>query len=98
MCRCAARPASSWAVHKPNGEELWSQLRINVTAFMHGLFRQGAFKGVSARDAYFVKCDASTTPQSDIDLGIVNIVIGFAPLKPAEFVIISLRQIVQPAA
>ncbi len=87
-----------WAVHKPNGEELWSQLRINVTAFLHGLFRQGAFKGVSARDAYFVKCDASTTPQADIDLGIVNIVIGFAPLKPAEFVIISLRQIVQPAA
>ena len=85
-----------WAVHSPSGEALWSQLRINATAFMHGLFRQGAFKGVSAREAYFVQCDASTTTQDDINQGIVNIVIGFAPLKPAEFVVISLRQIVQP--
>lgn len=85
-----------WAVHKPNGEALWSQLRMNVTAFMHGLFRQGAFKGVSAREAYFVLCDASTTTPDDMNQGVVNIVIGFAPLKPAEFVVISLRQIVQP--
>jgi hypothetical protein len=88
--------ALRWAVHSPNGEALWSQLRLNVTAFMHGLFRQGAFKGVSAREAYFVQCDASTTTQEDINQGVVNIVIGFAPLKPAEFVVISLRQIVQP--
>jgi phage tail sheath protein FI len=88
--------ALKWAVHAPNGEELWSQIRINVTAFMHGLFRQGAFKGVSAREAYFVMCDASTTTQDDINKGVVNIVIGFAPLKPAEFVVISLRQIIQP--
>jgi hypothetical protein len=63
---------------------------------MHGLFRQGAFKGVSARDAYFVLCDASTTTNDDMAKGIVNIVIGFAPLKPMEFVVISLRQVVQP--
>jgi len=87
-----------WAVHQRNGEELWSQLRLNCTAFMHGLFRQGAFKGVSAREAYFVACDARTTTPADIDLGVVNVVIGFAPLKPAEFVVISLKQIVQPAA
>lgn len=87
-----------WAVHKPNGEQLWSELRMNVTSFMQGLFRQGAFKGVSARDAYFVLCDASTTSADDINNGIVNIVVGFAPLKPAEFVVITLRQIVQPAA
>jgi len=86
-----------WAIHQRNGEELWSQLRVNCTAFLQGMFRQGAFKGVSAREAYFVGCDASTTPPADIDLGIVNIVIGFAPLKPAEFVVISLKQIVQPA-
>lgn len=86
-----------WAVHQRNGEELWSQLRVNCTAFLHGLFRQGAFKGVSPREAYFVACDATTTTPADIDLGIVNIVIGFAPLKPAEFVVISLKQIVQPA-
>lgn len=85
-----------WAVHKPNGEQLWSQLRLNSTAFMHGLFRQGAFKGVSSKDAYFVACDASTTTADDINQGVVNLIVGFAPLKPAEFVVISLRQIVQP--
>lgn len=85
-----------WAVHKPNGEQLWSQLRLNTTAFMHNLFRQGAFKGTSAREAYFVQCDAGTTSADDINQGVVNIVVGFAPLKPAEFVVISLRQIVQP--
>lgn len=87
-----------WAVHKANGPTLWAELRMNVTSFMHGLFRQGAFKGVSAREAYFVLCDASTTSQADIDAGIVNIVVGFAPLKPAEFVVVSVRQIVQAAA
>ncbi len=87
-----------WAVHKPNGEDLWTQLRVSCTAFMQGLFRQGAFKGTSPRQAYFVACDSSTTTQDDIDQGIVNIVIGFSPLKPAEFVVITLRQIVQPAA
>ena len=87
-----------WAVHKPNGEVLWSQLRLNTTTFMHGMFRLGAFKGVSAREAYFVQCDASTTSPDDINQGIVNILVGFAPLKPAEFVVISLRQIVQAAA
>ena len=85
-----------WAVHKPNGEQLWSQMRLNTTAFMHSLFRQGAFKGTSSREAYFVQCDASTTSADDINQGVVNIVVGFAPLKPAEFVVISLRQIVQP--
>jgi phage tail sheath protein FI len=86
-----------WAVHKPNGDTLWAELRMNVTAFMQGLFRQGAFKGTSPRDAFFVLCDASTTSQTDIDLGVVNIVIGFAPLKPAEFVVITLKQIAKPA-
>lgn len=90
--------ALRWAVHKPNGEELWSQLRLSVNAFMQTLFRQGAFKGVSAKDAYFVLCDSTTTTANDINSGIVNIVIGFAPLKPAEFVVISLTQIVQPAS
>ena len=60
---------------------------------MHGLFRQGAFQGTSPRDAYFVKCDKETTTQNDIDQGIVNVVVGFAPLKPAEFVVIKIQQI-----
>ena len=83
---------TQWAVFEGNGEALWSQIRLNAGAFMHNLFRQGAFKGTSAREAYFVKCDKETTTQNDIDLGVVNILVGFAPLKPAEFVIIKLQQ------
>jgi phage tail sheath protein FI len=82
-----------WVVFEPNDEPLWSQIRLNVGAFMHGLFRRGAFQGKTPTEAYFVKCDKDTTPQADIDNGIVNIVVGFAPLKPAEFVIIQIQQI-----
>jgi uncharacterized protein len=83
---------TQWVVFEPNDEPLWAQIRLNVGAFMQNLFRQGAFQGSSPRDAYFVKCDAETTTQNDIDLGIVNIHVGFAPLKPAEFVVISIQQ------
>jgi phage tail sheath protein FI len=82
-----------WVVFEPNDEPLWSQIRLNVGAFMHDLFRQGAFEGTTPRAAYFVKCDGETTTQNDIDRGIVNIVVGFAPLKPAEFVVIKIQQI-----
>lgn len=60
---------------------------------MNDLFRKGAFQGKTPSEAYFVKCDRETTTQNDINLGIVNVVVGFAPLKPAEFVVISLRQL-----
>ncbi|TKD31589.1 phage tail sheath family protein [Azotobacter chroococcum] len=83
-----------WVVFEPNDEPLWAQIRLNVGAFMHNLFRQGAFQGASKREAYFVKCDAETTTQNDINLGIVNIHVGFAPLKPAEFVVIKLQQMI----
>ncbi len=83
---------TQWVVFEPNDEPLWAQIRLNVGAFMHNLFRQGAFQGTSPRDAYFVKCDSETTTQNDIDLGIVNILVGFAPLKPAEFVIIKISR------
>ena len=66
---------------------------LNVGSFMHDLFRQGAFQGKTPREAYLVKCDKETTTQSDIDHGIVNIVVGFAPLKPAEFVILKIQQL-----
>ena len=72
---------------EPNDEPLWAQIRLNVGAFMHDLFRQGRLPGhARPREAYFVKCDTETTTQNDINLGIVNILVGFAPLKPAEFV------------
>ncbi|GHG00591.1 tail protein [Streptomyces zaomyceticus] len=82
-----------WAVFEPNDEPLWAQLRLNIGAFLNNLFRQGAFQGKTPRDAYFVKCDATTTTQTDINLGVVNILVGFAPLKPAEFVVLRLQQI-----
>ena len=84
---------TQWVVFEPNDEPLWSQIRTNVGAFMHNLFRQGAFQGRTPREAYLVKCDKETTTQNDIDNGIVNVVVGFAPLKPAEFVIIKIQQL-----
>ena len=84
---------TQWVVFEPNDEPLWAQIRMNIGAFMQNLFRQGAFQGSSPREAYFVKCDRETTTQSDINLGIVNIHVGFAPLKPAEFVVIRIQQI-----
>ena len=84
---------TQWVVFEPNDEPLWSQIRLNLGAFMQGLFRQGAFEGKTPKEAYFVKCDAETTTQDDIDHGVVNIVVGFRPLKPAEFVIIKLQQL-----
>jgi phage tail sheath protein FI len=84
---------TQWVVFEPNDEPLWAQIRLNVGAFMHNLFRQGAFQGKTPREAYFVKCDKETTTQNDVNLGKVNIVVGFAPLKPAEFVILQIQQI-----
>jgi phage tail sheath protein FI len=83
---------TKWAVFEPNDEPLWSQIRLNLGAFMQGLFRQGAFQGRTPREAFLVKCDSETTTQNDINLGVVNILIAFAPLKPAEFVIIRIQQ------
>ena len=85
--------ALQWVVFEPNDEPLWAQIRLNVGAFLQTLFRQGAFQGSTPKQAYFVKCDSETTTSTDQDNGVVNIVVGFAPLKPAEFVIIQIQQI-----
>ena len=84
---------TQWVVFEPNDEPLWAQIRLNVGAFMHSLFRQGAFQGTTPREAYLVKCDRETTTQDDVNRGIVNILVGFAPLKPAEFVVIRIQQL-----
>ena len=81
-----------WAVFEPNDEDLWSSLRLNIGSFMMNLFRQGAFQGAMPAQAFFVKCDSETTPQEDINAGIVNVWVGFAPLKPAEFVVVKISQ------
>jgi phage tail sheath protein FI len=83
---------TKWAVFEPNAEPLWADLRLYVGAFMHTLFTQGALQGQSAQQAYYVQCGQNTTTRVDIDRGIVNVVVGFAPVKPAEFVIIRIQQ------
>ena len=89
---------TKWVVFEPNEEPLWAAIRLNVGSFMDSLFKKGAFQGVTATQAYFVKCDSETTTQQDIDSGIVNILVGFAPLKPAEFVVIQIEQLTGQAS
>jgi hypothetical protein len=92
MLRVSIYHGIQWAVFEPNDETLWSQLRLNIGSFMTTLFRRGAFQGATPSQAFFVKCDAETTTQADIDAGVVNIQLGFAPLKPAEFVVVRISQ------
>lgn len=82
-----------WVVFEPNDEPLWANIRLNINAFMISLFRQRAFQGASPQEAFYVRCDKTTTTQDDRNKGIVNIEVGFAPLKPAEFVVIKIQQI-----
>ncbi|MET9846895.1 phage tail sheath family protein [Streptomyces ossamyceticus] len=89
---------TKWVMFEPNDESLWAQIRLNLGAFMHNLFRQGAFQGTTARDAYFVKCGRETTTPNDVNAGQVNIVVGFAPVRPAEFVVLQIQQIAQAQA
>ena len=86
-----------WAAFEPNDQALWTQIELSVSAFMHTLFTQGAFQGTTPPQAYFVKCDSSTTTPADVDNGVMNILIGMAPVKPAEFVIIRIQQMFAPA-
>lgn len=86
------RRGLEWAVFEPNDEDLWAQITLNVTAFMLGLFRQGAFQGATPAEAFIVQCDRETNPQELVDQGIVTTRVAFAPLKPAEFVVVVLQQ------
>jgi hypothetical protein len=82
-----------WVLFEPNDEPLWSAIVVSINDFMLGLFNQGAFQGATPSVAFSVQCDSTTTTQTDIDAGVVNIVVGFAPLIPAEFVIITITQL-----
>jgi uncharacterized protein len=84
---------TQWVVFQPNDEPLWAAIRLNVGSFMQTYFLKGAFQGQTPDQAYFVKCDSETTTQTDIENGVVNILVGFAPLKPAEFVVIQIEQL-----
>jgi phage tail sheath protein FI len=86
------RRGLQWAVFEPNDQELWDRIRINIDSFMLSLFRQGAFQGATPDEAFTVVCDRSTNPQDLVDQGIVTARVAFAPLKPAEFVVIQISQ------
>lgn len=84
---------TQFAAFEPNNESLWSKLRLTAGAFMEDLYRKGAFAGTTPSEAYLVRCDAGTTTQADIDQGKLNILVGFAPLRPAEFVMVTIQQL-----
>ena len=86
------RRGLQWAVFEPNDRELWSRITLNIKAFMMVLFREGAFQGATPDQAFTVQCDSVTNPQENIDAGIVTAKVAFAPLKPAEFVVIEISQ------
>jgi phage tail sheath protein FI len=90
--KASLRRGLQWAVFEPNDAELWDRIKINISAFMLGLFRQGAFQGATPDEAFLVKCDRETNPQELVDAGIVTAQVAFAPLKPAEFVVIQISQ------
>jgi hypothetical protein len=86
---------TQWAVFEPNAEPTWSQIRLSIGSFMQQLFLQGAFAGSSPQQAYFVKCDADNNPPASVALGVLNVTVGFAPLYPAEFIVIQIQQMIQ---
>jgi phage tail sheath protein FI len=79
---------TKWAVFEPNGEQIWSQIRQQVSSFLHTLFREGALAGSQPDQAYYVKCDDQTTSPTDIQNGVLNIEVGIAPINPANFVVL----------
>lgn len=79
-----------WAVFEAGGEPLWAKIRSAVGDFMQSLFRAGAFQGATPGDAYFVRCGPDTTSQAEVAQGTTNLLVGFAALKPAEFLLIRL--------
>jgi phage tail sheath protein FI len=83
---------ASWAAFEPNDATLWTQIRTNIRGFLADLFKDGALAGNTVNDAFFVNCGNDTTTQNEIDRGLINIVIGFAPLKPAEFIVLKIQQ------
>ncbi|RKT89234.1 hypothetical protein SAMN05421805_1358 [Saccharopolyspora antimicrobica] len=87
------RRGLQWVVFEPNDDQLWQQIRLSASGYLHALFRQGAFRGRTPREAYFVKCDSDTTTEADVERGVVNVVVGIAPVKPAEFVIVTIQQL-----
>jgi Bacteriophage tail sheath protein len=80
-----------WAAFEPNDEPTWTQVRAVVAAFLEETSQYGAFAGRTPEESYFVRCGLETTTQRDIENGLVVIEVGFAPLRPGEFVVVRIR-------
>ncbi len=85
-----------WVVFEPNAPPLWASIRLTVNSFLMELWKQGAFQGTKPEQAFFVKCDATTMTQADLDNGRLNLQIGFAPIEPAEFLILTISLFTNP--
>ena len=79
-----------WVVFEPNAEPLWARVRRSISNFLTVVWRDGGLEGTKVEEAYFVKCDRTTMTQTDIDNGRLIVLVGVAPVKPAEFVIIRI--------
>lgn len=86
---------TEWVVFEPNDQDLWGDITRNVRSYLKTLYASGALMGKTPEEAFYVRCDESTNPKENIDLGIVTIEIGIAPVKPAEFVQINIQQKVE---
>jgi phage tail sheath protein FI len=83
---------SQFAIFEPNDERLWRSITASLEGFLTNFWREGGLRGGVPSQAFYVKCDAETNPQSAIDGGQVNIEVGVALQRPAEFVIIKIGQ------
>jgi hypothetical protein len=97
MIETAIMEGTQFAVFEPNDQKLWEGLKRTISAFLRGLWRDGALFGVTADQAFFVKCDSETNPPDSIDQGKVVVEVGISPVKPAEFVIFRISQLRQAA-
>src|SRR5205807_8247193 len=86
------RRGTEWVVFEPNDAALWARVRRTVSAFLRGLWMQGALVGATPEQAYFILCDESNNPPSSVDEGKLIVDVGIAPVKPAEFVIFRISQ------
>jgi phage tail sheath protein FI len=89
---------TQWVVFEPNDQTLWARVTQTITNFLTTTWQSGALFGSTADQAFFVKCDATTMTQDDLDNGRLVCLIGIAPVKPAEFVIFRIEQYTQPAS
>jgi phage tail sheath protein FI len=92
VVRQSVTQGTEWVVFEPNDEKLWGNINRNIRAYLKTLFNSGALLGKTPEEAFYVRCDSSTNPSENLDLGIVTIEIGIAPVKPAEFVQINIQQ------